>query len=170
MDLLKRARDLYLAGRMHDAHEAAQAACDRAPKDPEAWWMLGRVSRHTGLLAASDVAFLKASELDSRFQLPYRVSAERFAAIVAQMRSGLAEETRPRLGATVIRVLALPAAEEVRQGMDPDALSRIDHGAQTVLVLFQVNHENQSASEAALLTLVGRSLENSLSPAERRSS
>src|SRR5215472_5544618 len=94
MDLLNRARDLYLAGRMHDALEAAQAACDRAPKDSEAWWLLGCVSRHTGLLAASDVAFLKAHELDSRFALPYRVPASRFAALIEESRSALSASAR----------------------------------------------------------------------------
>ena len=54
MDLLQHARELYVTGRMHDALEACQAACDRAPKDSEAWSLLGRISRHTGLPAASD--------------------------------------------------------------------------------------------------------------------
>jgi hypothetical protein len=158
MDLLNRARDLYVAGRMHDALEAAQAACDRAPKDPEAWWLLGRISRHTGLLAASDVAFHKACELDSRFVLPYRVPASRFAALVEESRSALSDAARRRLGPTVIRAQALPAPEQVKQGVDPDALSLRDHGPQEVLILFQVNHENQSSSEEALRKLVSRSL------------
>jgi len=158
MDLLNRARDLYVAGRMHDALEAAQAACDREPKNSEAWWLLGRISRHTGLLAASDVAFIKAHELDSRFALPYRVPASRFAALIEESRSALSASARRRLGSTLIRAQAMPTPEQVRQGIDPDALSLRDPGPQDVLTLFQVNHENRSASEEALQTLVSRSL------------
>ena len=158
MDLLNHARDLYVAGRMHDALEAAQAACDRAPKDPEAWWLLGRISRHTGLLAASDVAFLKAVELDSRFVLPHRVPASRFATLIEESRSALSARASRRLGQTVVRAQAMPTPEQVKLGVDPDALSLRDHGAHEVLILFQVNHENRCASEEALRRLVSRSL------------
>src|SRR5262245_44490904 len=102
MDLLNRARDLYVAARMHDALEAAQAPCDREPKKPWAWWLLGPISRHTGLLAASDVAFFKAHELDSRFALPYRVPASRFAALIEESRSAPSASARRRLGSTLI--------------------------------------------------------------------
>ncbi|HKA12772.1 MAG TPA: tetratricopeptide repeat protein [Candidatus Dormibacteraeota bacterium] len=158
MDLLNRARDLYVAGRMHDALEAAQAACDREPKNSEAWWLLGRISRHTGLLAASDVAFHKAHELDSRFALPHRVPASRFSALIEESRSALPDSTRRRLEPTSIRAQPMPTPEQVRQGVDPDALSLRDPGPQDVLTLFQVNHENRSPSEDALQTLVSRSL------------
>ncbi len=168
MDVLKRARELYAAGRMHDALEAAQAACDRAPKDPEAWWLLGCVSRHTGLLAASDVAFQKASELDRQIRVPYRVSPARFAALVDEVCNGLSAQGRLRLGYTAVRVQAIPAADQVRQGLDPDSLSRRDNGQeQDVLILYQVNHENRSANEEALRALVSRSLE---APRSRRES
>lgn len=158
MDILKHARDLYVAGRMHDALEAAQAACDRAPKDPEAWWLLGRVSRHTGFLAASDLAFQKASELDPRFVPPYRVSASRFAKLIEETHSGLSAEARRRLGEAAIRAQAMPTEEQVREGLDPDALSVRDHRSEELLILFQVNHENQSRTEKGLRILVGRSL------------
>lgn len=158
MDLLNRARDLYVAGRMHDALEAAQAACDRAPKDPEAWWLLGRISRHTGLLAASDVAFLKAVELDSRFVMPHRVPASRFATLIEESRSTLSARASTRLGQTVVRAHAMPTPEQVRHGVDPDALSLRDQGPHEVLILFQVNHENRCATEEALRRLVSRSL------------
>jgi len=157
MDLLKRARDLYIAGRMHDALEAAQAACDRAPKEPEAWWLLGRVSRHAGLLAASDVAFQKASELDPRFVLPYRVTASRFAQLIDESRSELTDEAR-RLMPAAIRARPMPTDEQVRDGLDPDALSCRDRRSDELLILFQTNHENQSGTEEALRALVGRSL------------
>src|SRR5262252_9361400 len=158
MDLLKHARDLYVAGRMHDALEAAQAACDRAPKEPEAWWLLGRVSRHAGLLAASDVAFQKASELDSRFVVPYRVTASRFAQLIDESRSELSEEARRRLAPAAIRARSMPTEDQVRDGLDPDALSCRDRRSEELLILFQANHENQSRTEEALRALVGRSL------------
>lgn len=158
MDLLQHARELYAAGRMHDALEVAQAACDRAPKDSEAWWLLGQVSRHTGLVAASDAAFRKASELGHRLAVPYRVSAERFAAVIEEARSALSDADRLRLEGTTVRAQAMPTVEQVRDGVDPDALSFREREPREVLVLFQVNHENHSASEEALRTLVSGSL------------
>lgn len=150
MDLIQHARELYATGRMHDALEAAQAACDRAPKDSEAWSLLGRVSRHTGLPAASDEAFRRASQLDSRLVLPHRVSAERFRALVLEAAAG----------SVSVRVQPMPTAEQVRGGVDPDALTCRDPAAPDVLVLFQVNHENQSAGEDALRALIAGSLAN----------
>jgi hypothetical protein len=147
MDLIQHARELYATGRMHQALEAAQAACDRAPKDSEAWSLLGRVSRHAGLRAASDEAFRRASQLDSRRVLPHRVSAERFRALV--------EEAG---GPQPVRVLPMPTADHVRAGVDPDALTHRDPATAQPLILFQVNHENHSASEDELRALIGRSL------------
>jgi hypothetical protein len=147
MDLIQHARELYTTGRMHDALEAAQAACDRAPKDSEAWSLLGRISRHTGLPAASDEAFRRASQLDSRRPLPHRVSPERFRALVQEAAAPAA-----------VRVQPMPTPDQVRAGVDPDALTYRDPAAHDVLVLFQVNHENRSASEDALRALIGRSL------------
>jgi hypothetical protein len=158
MDMLQHVRDLYTAGQMHDALEAAQAACDRAPKDSEAWWLLGRVSRHAGLVAASDVAFERAARLDQRFAMPHRVSAQRFRALIEESRSALPEAPRRRLEGMVVRPESMPTADEVAKGLDPDALTRREQGPQQVLVLFQVNHENRSASESALRTLIGHSL------------
>jgi hypothetical protein len=149
MDLIQHARELYVAGRMHDALQAAQAACDRAPKDPEAWSLLGRISRHTGLRAASDEAFRRASQLDSRQVLPYRVSADRFKELVG---AAAGPQT------TAARTLAMPTADLVRAGVDPDALTHRDRAAPHALVLFQVNHENRCAGEDDLRALIGRSL------------
>src|SRR5437879_982072 len=123
MDLIQRARDLYVRGRMHDALEVAQAACDRAPKDAEAWWLLGRISRYTDMPAASDDAFRRASGLNRRLRLPHRVSAERFEELVTAARRTLSPDARRRLEQASIRVHAMPAAEQVVAGMDPDALT-----------------------------------------------
>jgi hypothetical protein len=146
MDLIRHARELYTTGRMHDALEAAQAACDRSPKDSEAWSLLGRISRHTGLPAASDEAFRRASQLDRRLVLPYRVSADRFRTLVHE--AG---------GSPGVRVQPMPTEAQVRAGVDPDALAYRDP-AHDAPVLFQVNHENRSADEEALQALIGRSL------------
>jgi hypothetical protein len=147
MDLIQHARELYTTGRMHDALEAAQAACDRAPKDSEAWSLLARISRHTGMPAASDQAFRRAAQLDGRRALPHRVSAERFRELV--------DEAGAPPG---VRVEPMPAESQVRTGVDPDALTYRDPHVPDVLVLFQINHENGSASEDGLRTLIGRSL------------
>ena len=158
MDLFQHARALYATGRMHDALEAAQAACDRAPKDPRAWWLLGQISRHTGMPAASDEAFRRAWQLDDSLVLPHRVTADRFRALVEEARHALPEDARRRLEPAVVRAQAAPSAEQVRAGLDPDALTLHDHAPQDVLVLFQVNHENRCGSEEALRALLARSL------------
>src|SRR2546423_2238227 len=107
MDLLQHARELYVTGRMHDALEACQAACDRAPKDSEAWSLLGRISRHTGLPAASDDAFRRAALLNRRLALPYRVPSERFQELVEVVREQLSPDARRRLERALIRVQAI---------------------------------------------------------------
>jgi hypothetical protein len=156
MDLLQHARELYAAGRMHDALEAAQAACDRAPKHPDAWWLLGLISRHTGLPAASDAAFRRASALDARLAPPHRVSVERFRALVEEAVAALGADLG-RLEPAQISAQPMPTADQVRSGVDPDALS-VRRGSGDVLVLFQVNHENRCASEEALRELLRSSL------------
>jgi hypothetical protein len=158
MDLVQHARDLFASGRMHDALDAAQAACDRAPKDADAWWLLGRISRHTGMPAASDEAFRRASQLSDRFAPPQRVSADRFQAILGEARAALPEPARRRLESTAVRAQSLPSADQVRGGVDPDALTLRERSPHDVLVLFQVNHENASPDEDALRALVAGSL------------
>jgi len=161
MDLVQHARDLYSSGRMHDALEAAQAACDRAPKDPDAWWLLGRISRHTDMPVASDEAFRRAAQLDGRLVLPLRISGERFQALVAEARAALPEAARQSLEPTAIRSVPMPSADQVRAGLDPDALTLRERTPHDVLVLFQVNHENRCATEDALRVLVAGSLAGS---------
>src|SRR2546423_14950396 len=108
MDLIQHARQLYASGRMHDALEVAQAACDRAPKDSEAWALLGRITRHAGMPAASDDAFWRASQLDSGRPLPHRVSTDRFLALVDEARAQGAAAPAP------LRVQSKPtAAQEI---------------------------------------------------------
>lgn len=158
MDLIQRASELYAAGRMHDALEAAQAACDRSPKDADAWWLLGRIGRHTGMPAASDDAFRRAVELNHSLPLPFRVSPERFHALLFEAREALGAEAARRLERTTIRVQAIPVIDQVTAGVDPDALTLRERSPNDVLVLFQVNHENRSGSEDALRALIGRSL------------
>lgn len=158
MELLQRAHELYTTGNMHDALEAAQAACDRAPKNAEAWSLLGRVSRFTGLPAASDDAFRRAALLAKGHVQPHRVTSQRFQELVGQAVRKLSPDARRRLKDAAIRTQTLPSMERIRDGVDPDALSDRQRQPQDVLTLFQVNHENQASSESALATLVTRTL------------
>jgi hypothetical protein len=158
MDLLQKARELYVAGRMHDALEVAQAACDRAPKNAEAWALLGRISRFTGMPAASDLAFRRAATLTKRQTQPYRVPPDRFDKLVSQAQERLSPDARRRLERAAIRVQALPSVDQVRAGMDPDALTARARVPQDVLTVFQVNHENRTGSEDTLRALITRSL------------
>ena len=158
MDLVQRARELYCEGQMHDALEAAQAACDRAPKDPEAWRLLARVSRHVGLTAASDDAFRRSAALTRGRPMPFRVSQDRFQELIQEALTGLPPEARRRLERTAVRVQPMPPVDEVRSGLDPDSLSARRRQGQDLLIVYQVNHENRSGSEQQLRTLIGRSL------------
>jgi hypothetical protein len=158
MDLLQRARDLYGSGRMHDALEAAQAACDRAPKDSEAWWLLGRVSRHAGLPAASDEAFRRAHTLGARHPVPHRVTAERFRELIEEARA-----VRP--SAAAVRCQLIPSPEQVRAGLDPDALVLTE--PDQAPMVFQVNHENRCGSEGELRKLVRRSVLKTSEPSRQ---
>jgi hypothetical protein len=158
MDLLQRARELYVAGRMHDALEVAQAACDRSPKNAEAWALLGRISRFTGMPAASDLAFRRAATLAKRQTQPYRVPPDGFDKLLSQAQAKLSPDARRRLERTAIRVQALPSVDQVRSGIDPDALTVRARDPQDVLTVFQVNHENRAGSEDALRSLITRSL------------
>lgn len=158
MDLLREARSLYAGGRMHDALEAAQAAADRHPKDAEAWWLLARVSRHTGMPGASDDAFRRAAALAKQRAVPVRVGKGRFEALLAEARNALSPDARRRLAGAALRVQALPLAEQVKGGVDPDALCHRVRTPDDVLTLFQVNLENLAGSETALLALITRTL------------
>ena len=158
MELLQRARELYESGRVHDALEAAQAACDRKPKDAEAWWLLGCISRFENLPAASDTAFAKAAALSSSHPLPHRVSREHFEGLVRRQLDSLAGDPRHGLSDVRIEVRDLPGRDDVKRGTSPDALTTRKRGAEDVLLVYQVNHENRSGTEADLSNLVTRSL------------
>ena len=143
---------------MHDALEVAQAACERQPKDAEAWWLLGCVSRYTALPAASDDAFRRASQLSRKRPAPVRIAPGRFRSLVEAAMAQLSKDARRRLELAQIRVEQLPALDAVRAGVSPDASSARQRQPEDVLTLFQVNLENRSGSEADLVRLVGRTL------------
>ena len=146
MDLRQRARELFAQGHIHDAFEAAQAACDQQPKDAEAWHLLGCICRHAGMPSTGDGAFDRAAALDpERFPKPLRVPPDRFRE--------LAERARPQGGGD-FEVVGLPALEDIRSGVAPQARwSRPGTG----LVLYQANHENGADSEEQLVSLLEQS-------------
>jgi hypothetical protein len=158
VELLQKARSLYEAGEMHDALEAAQAACERQPKDAEAWWLLGCVSRYTDLPAASDDAFRRASRFSRKRPAPVRIEPGRFRSLVEAAVGQLSTDARRRLESAQIRVETLPTLDAIRSGISPDAPSNRQRRPDDVLTLFQVNLENRSGSETDLVRLVGRIL------------
>ena len=143
---------------MHDALEAAQAACERQPKDAEAWWLLGCVSRYTALPAASDDAFRRASQLSRKRPAPVQLDPGRFRSLVETAIGQLSRDARRRLELAQIRVEQLPLLDAIRSGTSPDAPSTRQRQPEDVLILFQVNLENRSGSESDLVRLVGRTL------------
>jgi len=158
MDVLQHARKLYEGGDIHDSLEAAQAACERAPRDAEAWWLLACVSRHAGLPHASDQAFRRAADLSRRKPLPLRVSAADFEAIVETARRGLSPDARRRLAGTQLRLSELPSALDVRAGIKPDVVAHRTRHPADVLKLYQVDLENRSGSATALRAAVVKAL------------
>ena len=143
---------------MHDALEVAQAACEHKPKDAEAWWLLGCISRYTDMPAASDDAFRRASQLSRKRAAPVRVDTGRFRMLVEGAVAQLSTDARRRLELTQIRIEQLPALEQVRSGVSPDSTSLRRRQPEDVLTLFQVNLENHCGDEAELARLVGRAL------------
>jgi hypothetical protein len=143
---------------MHDALEVAQAACERQPKDAEAWWLLGCISRYTAMPAASDDAFRRASRLSHKRPAPVRVDPGRFRSIVETAVGQLTTDARRRLEMAQIRVEQLPSLDAIRAGTSPDAPSLRQRQPDDLLILFQVNLENRSGSESDLVRLVGRAL------------
>ena len=158
MELLQKARSLYQAGEMHDALEVAQAACERKPKDAEAWWLLGCISRYTAMPAASDDAFRRAGGLSRKRPVPVRMDPAGFRAIVDRAVAELSTDARRRLERTSIRIEQLPPLDAVRSGASPDLPSSRERQPADVLTLFQVNLENRSGNETELARLVGRTL------------
>jgi hypothetical protein len=158
MELLQKARALYQAGAMHDALEVAQVACERQPKDAEAWWLLGCINRYTGLPGASDDAFRRAAQLSRKRPAPVRVSKRRFRELVDAATEGLSKDGHRRLAATKVKLEQLPTLDEIRSGVSPDAPSLRRRQPEDNLILFQVNLENRSGGEDGLARLVGRTL------------
>jgi tetratricopeptide (TPR) repeat protein len=158
MELLQQARSLYEKGEMHDALEVAQVACERKPKDAEAWWLLGCISRYTGMPAASDAAFKRAAELSPKRPAPARVSTASFRAMIDRALAELSPDARRRLARTRVEVEPLPGLDLVRAGVSPDAPTDRQRQPVDVLILFQVNLENRAGSEARLASLIAKTL------------
>ena len=143
---------------MHDALEVAQAACEHKPKDAEAWWLLGCISRYTAMPAASDDAFRRASQLSRKRPAPVRVDPGRFRTLVEGAVAQLSTDARRRLENTQIRIEQLPALDQIRSGVSPDAGSLRPRQPEAILTPFQVKPENRGGSAAGLARLVGRTL------------
>ncbi|HYZ00912.1 MAG TPA: hypothetical protein VFA92_05410 [Candidatus Binatia bacterium] len=142
MGALQRAAELYAEGRVHDALKVAQVACEVRPKDADSWWLLGQVTRHAGLLQASDDAFRRAAELSPDRPLPARVSEAQFRTLVEEARAEVG------LGDVRVEVRPLPAEELVQSGVAPDALVHVSGPGH--VVVFQANLENGSRSAEEL--------------------
>ena len=143
---------------MHDALEVAQAVCERKPKDAEAWWLLGCISRYTAMPAASDDAFRRAAGLSRKRSLPVRMDPAAFSVLVDRAVAELSTDARRRLEKTSIRIGHLLPLDAVRAGASPDLPASRERRPVDVLTLFQVNLENRCGDEAELARLVGRTL------------
>ena len=143
---------------MHDALEAAQIACEKQPKDAEAWWLLGCISRYTQMPAASDSAFQRAAQLSRKKPLPHRVSQSEFESMVERALAQLSPDARRRLKEATVEVQPMPAIDAIRGGLAPEALSSRSREGADRLTIYQINHENRAGSESELSGLVARTL------------
>jgi hypothetical protein len=141
VDPFQHAQELYAGGRVHDALEVAQSACERQPRDPDRWWLLGRISRHAGLEHASDAAFQRAAELSARHRVPVRLPRPRFRELVREAMNGAAAP----------RIVPLPDTAAMAAGTPPDALTAGN-------VVYQVNVENRCHDESEVAALLRRTL------------
>src|SRR5205807_10600047 len=131
---------------------------ERQPKDAEAWWLLGCISRYTGLPAASDDAFKRAAQLSKQRPLPHRVDPEVFRRMVDEALGRLSPDARRRLDQAPVRVEPLPALEAIATGASPDSLLDRRHATnrgevaaskgRAGLALLQVRFQSRSGSEA----------------------
>ena len=158
MDLLQKARALYLAGDIHEALEVGQKAAENHARDAEAWWLLGCISRHADLPGASDAAFKRASALSKKRPEPVRVPTAAFEALCSEALAALSSDAQRRLGRARISVASLPGALEVKGGTSPDALTLRRREPEDELTLYQANFENRCGSETELRKLVARTL------------
>lgn len=156
MDLLQSTRALFVAGRVHDALESAQVACERTPRSADAWALLARVARHAGLPATSEDAFRRAAALSARHPVPVRVPSEEFELLVTRARQILSPDAHRRLRSTSIELQAIPDPDDILSGVDPDALSRRVREPRDRLVIFQDNLENRCRDREELAQLVAR--------------
>ncbi|HEV2954192.1 MAG TPA: hypothetical protein VG015_08885 [Candidatus Dormibacteraeota bacterium] len=144
MDRLELARNLFRGGRLYDALEAAQSACERQPKSPDAWWLLACICRHTALPVASDDAFSRAAALRGTTPPPpMRVDGDDFQALLKTA------------GDRPVRVRSLPSGDQIGAGLDPEALWTLDGDD---LIVFQINHENLAHSLADLSSILNNTL------------
>lgn len=143
---------------MHDALEVAQAACEKRPKDAEGWWLLGRINLYTDLPAASEDAFRRASLLNRRHRPPFRIGTAEFAQLLDGVRKEISPDAKRRLEGSEVRVEPLPSIEVVRSGIGPDSLCWRSRAPNDVLVIYQTNLENRSATQADLRGLLVRTL------------
>jgi hypothetical protein len=95
--------------------------------------------------SASDLAFQRAAQLQGR-QPPHRVTRERFTELVLEV-------APPD---THVHIEELPPPETIAAGTPPDALFHQDPGGGRVI--YQLNVENRSQSEAELRGLVAEVL------------
>lgn len=158
MDLLQKARALYLAGDVHEALEVGQKAAENHARDAEAWWLLACISRHADLPGASDAAFKRAAALSKKRPEPIRIPTATFEALCSEALTVLSSDAQRRLGKARLVVQSLPGAAEVKAGTSPDALTLRRRQPEDELTLYQANFENRCGSEAELRKLVTRTL------------
>jgi hypothetical protein len=120
---LERARQLYEDGQLDTALIAIREICAHEPTNAEAWWMLGCISRHAGMIGISDDSFRRAAQLlPIQRPVPHRVSAQHFQELVDDAKRVINESAATGPGPVVDAVRNLP--QTFAQALPDSAASR----------------------------------------------
>ncbi len=113
---MARIRNLYQTGQLETAHIAVRELCADDPLNADAWWLLGCITRHLGLVGLSDDGFRRAAELlPTQMPMPYRVSAEHFVELVLEAKRVLAESGTDSIQGDEIGPAEPPDLERVKR-------------------------------------------------------
>jgi predicted Zn-dependent protease with MMP-like domain/predicted negative regulator of RcsB-dependent stress response len=119
MTRVARASALFDLGRLDEASAEVAKAIDKDPRCADAWWLRGRLATVKGDHAAADKAFEKAVSYDGdRFQPPFRIDEDAFAAVLEAAMAELPDVIRNAMKNVSVIVQDLPDLE-VLQKSDP---------------------------------------------------
>lgn len=130
MPRVARASALFDLGRLDEAAAEVAKAIDRDPRCADAWWLRGRIATVKADHAAADKAFEKAVSYDGeRFQPPFRIDEDAFAAVLEAAMQELPDPVRGAMKNVAVIVQDLPDLEVLKKSdppLSPSAVGLFD--------------------------------------------